>query len=161
KIDRGVEHRDGIVEAGGQAQKVLGLKGSLSGNTKDIPRSHLTWWSRVWGGTSGERGMDAQGKHRGGFRALVAPTWVVQQRVRMSPSVRKSIESIEESLESMGLRTGKERVSDFLSRKGYTGKIPAAQEIQTQMLRQSIPTPPPARNSGGGAVMCNQVYRAG
>lgn len=158
-IRRGENNSDGIQEAGREAQKALGLRGEISGNMKDIPRSHLTWWSRVWEGTSGDRVIDATGKHRGGVRALVAPTWVVKQRVQLSPAVEKSIRAIEETLENLGLRTGKERLSDFLSRKGHDGKIPAAEKSDGKMrsLKQTVPVAP----AKGGALMCGRIYQAG
>lgn len=160
-IQRGENNSDGIKEAGLEAQDILGLKRTeISGNMKDIPRSHLTWWSRVWEGTSGDRVVDALGKHRGGVRALVAPTWVVKQKVQVSLAVRKSIEKIEQTLENLGLRKGKERLPDFLSRKGYDGKIPAQLE-SVRTLKGSLPAAVPALDPGAAGLQCRRVYKAG
>ncbi len=159
-VNRGENHKDGIVEAGRLAQKTLGLSGELSGNMKDIPRSHLTWWSRVWEGTSGDRVIDALGKYRGGVRALVAPTWVVKQKVQASATVLKSVKAIEDALERMGLRTGKERLSEFLSRKGYDGKIPArATDVEVRSLRQALPKAL-VPDVSGSQRLCRQVFKA-
>jgi len=89
---------------------------TISGKMLDIPRSHLTWWSRIWEGTSGDRVFDAQGKHRGGVRALVAPDWVVKQKVKPSSAVARSIAKIKELFEKMKLRLSVEPLKKFIER---------------------------------------------
>jgi hypothetical protein len=115
----------GIVEAGMKAVDRLGLASAtkISGVMKDIPRSHLTWWSRIWEGTSGDRVLDVLGKHRGGVRVLVAPNWVVNQKVKSRPQVLESIRLLKGELESQGLRLGKEPLSRFLNRHHLDGRI--------------------------------------
>ncbi|MBK9293868.1 MAG: hypothetical protein IPM57_05400 [Oligoflexia bacterium] len=105
-IQRGNLASHGMIEAGG------------SGKMADIPRSHLAWWSRIWEGTSGDRVIDAVGKMRGGVRALVTPNWVARQRVLPSPRVKKSINALKAELEKNGLRSDREDIRDFLSRRG-------------------------------------------
>lgn len=123
-------HRDpndlsaGLVEAGREAQKqIVGLADvKISGKMVDIPRAHLPWWSRIWEGTSGDRVFDATGKARGGVRALVAPDWVVNQQVKASPRVARSISKIKAFAEESNIRLN-ESVKEFLVRRHIEGKF--------------------------------------
>jgi hypothetical protein len=107
----------GIIKAGHLAKKIVSASGGISGKMADIPRSHLPWWSRTWEGTSGDRVFDAQGKHRGGVRALVTPDWVANQKIVPLQSVEKSIAKIKAELEKDGIRLGSEPIQHYLQRK--------------------------------------------
>ncbi len=124
---KGMDPASGIKEAGlALKENFKQLKNStISGKMLDIPRSHLTWWSRLWEGTSGDRVIDATGKHRGGVRALVAPTWVVRQKVKPLPAVTKSIEKLKELFERMKIRFDSEPIDKFIERKQVNWKYSA------------------------------------
>lgn len=109
----GMDPASGILKAGQEVNP----SAKISAQMRDIPRSHLPWWARTWEGTSGDRVIDALGKERGGVRALVAPNWVARQEVTPSPRVAKSIQKLRETMQSLGLRIGKQTVPEFLDQK--------------------------------------------
>ncbi len=120
----GMKAESGIAEAGKEAlAKLKGLKKGtkISAAMSDIPRSHLTWWSRLWEGTGGDSVVDALGKERGGVRALVTPDWVAKQKIQATEVVKQSIAEIKSVLEKQGIRLGKEDIAKFLERRGLTG----------------------------------------
>ncbi len=123
---QGMDPASGIKEAGELLKKnVKSLKNiNITGKAQDIPRSHLTWWSRIWEGTGGvDSVIDAEGKAKGGVRALVAPNWVARQKVIPSARVVESIRKIKELLENLNIRLGKEPIEKFLTRKNTDGKF--------------------------------------
>ncbi|NUM58060.1 MAG: hypothetical protein HUU56_05470 [Bdellovibrionaceae bacterium] len=91
----------------------------ITGKAKDIPRAHLTWWSRIWEGTGGvDFVVDATDSNRGGVRAVIAPNWVAQQQVHAQERVRISIEKIIKIIQDAGLRvSGKETIQQFVARR--------------------------------------------
>lgn len=53
---------------------------NIKGNMANIPRSHLTFYSRVWEGTSGDRVITSEGKaYKGLAFAEVVPSWAYKQ----------------------------------------------------------------------------------
>jgi hypothetical protein len=123
----GLNPQSGIVSARKEAQKVysLNVEKNISEvlQMKDLPRTHLTWWSRSWEGTSGDRVIEAIGKERGKARALIAPNWVARQKIRPLGSTQKSIEKIRQKFELLNLRIGTESLLDFLNKASNKMKI--------------------------------------
>jgi len=109
------------IKAAGEAIRALDKKwasAKINVQRADIPRTHLTFWSRIWEGTSGDRVLDAQGKHRGGVRAVIAPDWVAKQKVPILAKTKQSIEKMLALLEKLGLRADREPIQKFIERKG-------------------------------------------
>lgn len=77
----GLANGSGIVKVGEQITKGLPQfkNRRLRGQMKNIPREHLTYYSRVWEGTSGDRVLTATDKMKGEAFLTVVPNWVVKQ----------------------------------------------------------------------------------
>ncbi len=88
---------------------------------RDIPRSHLTWFSRIWEGTGGDRVLDAVDKNRGSAFASVVPEWVVRQKVTPSQWVQRSIDNLRTKLTESGMRTARESMAEYVGRTGLLG----------------------------------------
>lgn len=70
-----------MLEAGTEIAKIPGFKGlTASGKMANIPRSHLSFYARVWEGTSGDRVINALDKWRGMAFAEAAPEWAYKQK---------------------------------------------------------------------------------
>lgn len=114
----GLVAESGIIEAG-EAVKALDKsfsKASISAKMKDIPRGHLTWWSRTWEGTSGDLVIDASGKASGKIKAIVTPDWVVEQKVHITAREQSSIDKLRKKMEEAGLKLGSESFLSFFDR---------------------------------------------
>lgn len=103
----GVANNFGILEAGKQIAEALAVPASAQGKMKDIPRSHLTYYARVWEGTSGDRVITSTDlKYRGKAFAEVAPAWAYKQTFRMSESDFKGCKSLVEKALKFRVRLG-------------------------------------------------------
>lgn len=114
----GMAADSGIAEAG-QAVKALDKeysKSRISVKMKDIPRGHLTWWSRSWEGTSGDLVINASGKAAGKVKAIVTPDWVVEQKVHITAREQESINKLRKDMEDAGLKLGSESFAVFFER---------------------------------------------
>lgn len=154
-IDReGMDVKSGIARAASDSQSRLGWgKGkTITAQMKDIPRVHLTWWSRAWEGTGGDHVIDALGKHRGGTRALITPNWVARQKIRPLPTVTRSIEAIKKTLKTSGLRVGGQALGQFLLEAGIDGKL--EKRVMTPKTLRLLPA---AAAAGGGR--CEAIFK--
>lgn len=126
----GMDPKSGIAEAAVNAQKTLNLAQgkNIAARMKDIPRAHLTWWSRAWEGTTGDRVIEASGKERGKARALVNPNWVFRQTLTVLDKTVDSVKKLKANLEANGLRSGQESYKDYFARKGITGGLNGKQK---------------------------------
>tara|TARA_B110001454_G_scaffold219202_1_gene252052 strand:- start:150156 stop:152768 length:2613 start_codon:yes stop_codon:yes gene_type:complete len=114
----GMVAESGISEAG-EAVKALNKsfsKAQISVKMKDIPRGHLTWWSRSWEGTSGDLVINASGKAAGKVKAIVTPDWVVNQKVHITAREQASIDKLRKDMEVAGLKLGSETFQSFFER---------------------------------------------
>ena len=83
----------------------------------NIPRTHLTFYARLWEGTSGDRVLNAGGqKFKGQVFAVVVPNWCTQQKRTLDASTSKDVEALQKRLVEGGLRLPGEKVTDFLKR---------------------------------------------
>lgn len=94
--------------------KELGAK--LSGEMANIPRSHLSYYARVWEGTSGDRVLAATDNYRGFAFAEVAPAWAWSQKQSLKSDPNDSVEDLLEKLEKNNLPMPGERIPQFLKR---------------------------------------------
>ncbi len=120
----GSDAASGIVEAGESIKKNFSEKASakISGKMLDIPRSHLSWASRLWEGTGGDHVINSLGKARGIVFALVTPDWAANQKVVALDITVRSINAIKKFAEKMGIRLDRESLPEFLRRKNIDGK---------------------------------------
>ena len=96
---------------------------SFRGRRANIPSSHLSYYARVWEGTSKDR-VFTSGSAPGLAFAEVVPSWVVKQRFKMSKSTWNGINKIEEILYESCLPKPGEKPQKFLARKA-SGDMPA------------------------------------
>jgi len=117
-MNRGAKADDGIVEASREiAQHVSSMNGRVSGKMADIPRTHLSYYARIWEGTSGDRVITSiDPKYKGKAFAEVAPRWAFSQKFPLPASDRQGIQKLIQKLESQGLRKGGEPVTKFSDR---------------------------------------------
>ncbi len=85
----------------------------------DIPRGHLTYWSRIWEGTGGDSVVDAQAMFRGGARAVVVPNWVLSQEVAPLAATKTSIKALSDELITQRLRPTKQDIVEFLDKQPF------------------------------------------
>ena len=119
----------GIVAAADNIKKVPGFEGAtITGKIADIPRSHLSYYARVWEGTSGDRVITSTDpQYRGQAFAEVAPQWAYSQKFEMSASDTQGTQTLLEKIEQGKLRRGGEKVTAFASRlQGAQTPVPEA-----------------------------------
>jgi len=93
------------------------MNGRVSGKMADIPRTHLSYYARIWEGTSGDRVITSiDPKYKGKAFAEVAPRWAFSQKFPLPASDRQGIQKLIQKLESQGLRKGGEPVTKFSDR---------------------------------------------
>ena len=120
----GSDAASGIIEAGESIKKNFSEKATakISGKMLDIPRSHLSWASRLWEGTGGDHVINSLGKTRGIVFALVTPDWAAKQKIIALDITVRSINAIKKFAEKMGIRLDRESLPEFLKRKNLNGK---------------------------------------
>jgi hypothetical protein len=91
------------------------LRASL--RMSDIPRSHLSYYARLWEGTSGDRVLNASDKMKGKAFAEVAPKWAFGQQVELTPAEKGGVRELLKKLEQNNLPRPGERIQDFLRRR--------------------------------------------
>lgn len=87
----------------------------------DIPRAHLSYYARIWEGTSGDRVITALGNQAGKTFAEIAPLWATDQKFTAGnegPGVQKLLGVLDKNC----LRRGGEKVSAYLARKAKCGR---------------------------------------
>ncbi len=121
---KGSDAVSGIIEAGESIKKNFSEKASAKISCKmlDIPRSHLSWASRIWEGTGGDHVINSLGKARGIVFALITPDWAAEQKVMALDITIRSINAIKKFAEKLGIRLDRESLPEFLKRKHIDGK---------------------------------------
>jgi hypothetical protein len=94
--------------------KVLGA--NLSGEMANIPRSHLSFYARVWEGTSGDRVLAAYDGYRGFAFAEVAPAWAWNQQQNFKTDPNDNVDELLKKLEESNLPMPGEKIPQFLKR---------------------------------------------
>jgi hypothetical protein len=90
---------------------------TVTGQMKSIPRSHLSYYARVWEGTSGDRVITSGGKkYQGMAFAVIVPKWAVDQ---FAPkSIQGDVgEKLLEVIEDQKLRLPYESFNSFMKRE--------------------------------------------
>lgn len=118
-IKRQLDRKEfGLAEAAEAIAKVPAfsrLRASL--RMSDIPRSHLSYYARLWEGTSGDRVLNAADKMKGKAFAEVAPKWAWGQQVELTPAEKGGVRDLLKKLEQHNLPRPGERIQDFLRRR--------------------------------------------
>lgn len=90
----------------------------------NIPRTHLSFYARVWEGTSGDRVITSNGKKYEGIAfAEVVPSWAFDQNLELSKDSENGVLELIEQLEQNNLPLPYEKVPNFLRRTGNDGSI--------------------------------------
>lgn len=117
-IQRGDQKDSGIVEALEAIKHVAGFEqASFSGKMADIPRSHLSYYARVWEGTSGDRVITAKdSRYMGVAFAEVAPEWSYAQKYQMVDSDIQGCAALIQTELTNKTRLGGESIADYYQR---------------------------------------------
>jgi hypothetical protein len=102
----------------------------ITGTMSNIPRSHLSFYARIWEGTSGDRVLASQDKHRGLAFAEVAPAWAWKQRASSSFVDDAGVGALIDKLERNDLPLPGEKIPTYLKRVNID---PSLSFIQTLM----------------------------
>lgn len=102
---------------GQQVSKLASKAKALKPRMADIPRSHLSYYARIWEGTSGDRVISSPSPAvRGHAFAEVAPAWATSQKLPLSRTEQSAVKKLQKKIESEGLRKGGESVPAFVKR---------------------------------------------
>jgi hypothetical protein len=161
----GMIAESGVAEAG-QAVKALDKsfsKARISAKMKDLPRGHLTWWSRSWEGTSGDLVINASGKSAGKVKAIVTPDWVVEQKVHITAREQASIAKLRKDMEDAGLKLGSESFLTFFERvarikRTVEEKVGDMMAKARGVTRESMPKPVLLSSMKQAQVQCYNFY---
>lgn len=114
---------DSGIQAAAQAIQSSGLFSGFQAQAprmSDIPRSHLSFYARVWEGTSGDRVLTSPNPVEATqVFAEIVPLWASDQVLSLSPADEAGVQKLLEKLETNKLRRGKESIPDFLQRVGH------------------------------------------
>ncbi|MBT3980834.1 MAG: hypothetical protein HOE90_05730 [Bacteriovoracaceae bacterium] len=89
---------------------------SATGNIQNIPRSHLSFYARVWEGTSGDRAITSAGtEYKGIAFAEVVPSWAYEQDTQTFIDSFDPIEMIK-VLQDNDLPLPYESIPEFIER---------------------------------------------
>lgn len=119
----GMANSSGLLPAYQKIVEALDLKKKLKKAPKyvpalqDIPRSHLSFYARLWEGTSGDRVITSNDPAYVGLAfAQVAPEWATQQKFQMEAADVIGVQALKQKVDSNRVRRGNETVPDFLRR---------------------------------------------
>jgi len=129
EISRGASADSGIAAAGESIKKAVPAfsRARVDGKMSDIPRSHLSYYARIWEGTSGDRVISTDDpKFKGTAFAEVAPAWAYKQRQTMESTDQQGLRKLIDKLDQGKLRRGGETIPQFLRRH------PSSSDLWTQ-----------------------------
>jgi hypothetical protein len=115
---KGPEPESGISDAVAGIKAIAGFSNAdFNGKMTDIPRSHLTYYARVWEGTSGDRVITSNDpRYIGKAWAQVAPRWAYNQKFSMTTSDLEGCVKLIQKQVDQKTRLGEEKVSKFYTR---------------------------------------------
>lgn len=109
--------RNDVMAVAKDIQQIVSFKGaSIRGEMANIPRVHLSFYARIWEGTSGDRVLAAEDKFRGLAFAEVAPAWAWQQRRGLVPEHTQDVNFLINKLKKHRLRLPGESIPNYLRR---------------------------------------------
>jgi hypothetical protein len=103
--------------AAAEISKLPGFAGkSFKGVSRNIPRTHLSFYARSWEGTSGDSVIAANDKFRGFAFAVVAPAWAWKQKAQNGLDDIDNVDGLIQKLQENNMRMPGERIPQFLQR---------------------------------------------
>jgi hypothetical protein len=108
----------GIIEAGLEISSQMGVSvPNMNVRNSNIPRSHLSFYSRVWEGTSGDRVITSEGAlYKGIAFAEVVPSWAFSQKKNLSHESEDAVNQLIEDLRVGGFPIPYEKVTSYVER---------------------------------------------
>lgn len=119
EIERRPEARQyGIKTAAAEIAKVLNINNkNINIRMANIPRTHLSFYSRTWEGTSGDRVITSKGL---GFQGIafaeVVPSWAYSQEAYLKENPADETQVLLNYLRNIGLPLPNERIPTYLNR---------------------------------------------
>lgn len=110
--------RSDLFDLASEIAKLEGYKkAKFSGEMANIPRSHLTFYSRVWEGTSGDRVITSEGlKYKGMAFAEVVPSWTYGQELELMDKNEAKVDNMIQVLRENELPLPYESIPRYLRR---------------------------------------------
>jgi len=93
----------------------------IRGKRIDIPREHLTWISRAWEGTSGDRVITSTDKAKGKVFKIIRPEWSIKNEVKFQDQTKIGLERMLAKLRQAGEPLPGEKIADFVKRAKLQG----------------------------------------
>ncbi|MBI1861674.1 MAG: hypothetical protein HYR96_12225 [Deltaproteobacteria bacterium] len=123
KIPRTGNYQKDMKTAGKEiaALEILGVAArDIHGERIDIPRTQLSYYARIWEGTSGDRVLNSSDAYAGQAFAEVAPLWAIDhdKTLELSDEEEGGVQALMKILKTGGFRLPGESVKDFLKRLG-------------------------------------------
>ena len=122
KIIRTRRNKDDLAaDLGEVAEKIKEVEGYENirhrTNLANIPRTHLSFYSRVWEGTSGDRVITSAGKQYEGIAfAEVVPEWAFDQEIELVDKNADLIENMIQVLRDLNLPLPSESTRTYIER---------------------------------------------
>ena len=82
----------------------------------NIPRSHLTFYARIWEGTSGDCVLPSGGELAGIAFAEIAPKWAWKDNFELSDTEEPKVKKLLKKLEDNNLLLPNEKIPQFIDR---------------------------------------------
>ena len=83
----------------------------------DIPRSHLSFFARIWEGTSGDRVITSRGTNYKGLAfAIVVPEWAYNQKANFTNDFESEVDEMIHVLEHFQVPLPYETIPGYLHR---------------------------------------------
>lgn len=96
----------------------------ISPRLENIPRTHLSFYSRSWEGTSGDRVITSKGiKYQGIAFAEVVPKWAYKQKKVLSVESQDGVNKLIALLSEQGLPLPYESIPRYLRRTNNSGEF--------------------------------------
>lgn len=133
----------GIAEVAPKLQAALNLAATkqIKPRMADIPRKHLSYYARLWEGTSGDRVITSSDGWAGLAFAEVAPQWAWRQKIPLTQEEQQAVDSLLKKLEKHNFPLPGESVPDYLervpSRNGFLPQLPETFFAAYQSLKRA------------------------
>ncbi len=130
-----------------------------TGNMADIPRSHLTYYARIWEGTSGDRVITSNlPQWNGKVFAEVAPGWATSQAYTMPGPDMDGCTAMMQAMIDAKVRLG---YGDHSQEQGeripsYITRLTNGTPVVAQERCQKMGNPPPETEASGSSAFGSQ-----
>ena len=108
------------------------MKAKISAKMANIPRSHLSFYARVWEGTSGDRVITSAGKAYEGIAfAEVVPEWAYNQKSELTIKSDSHVEEMLDVLRAAKLPLPDEKIPAYLQRVDIDPSLSFVQNLRS------------------------------